>query len=158
MALAGGGSEASEAAVEAGLKWLVAHQAENGSWSFLFDEPTLSAMLESVPQSGRYGIDDGIHRAVPVMFPRGGLYPTREGSLSGKCFPGTLLFDQQNDSHLPDGGDLRDVSVMTNPVDNLILVRKSGDMYSHAIATLALCEAYAMTRDSSLKGPAQEAY
>ena len=30
-------------------------------------------------------------------------------------------------------------------------------MYAHAIATLALCEAFAMSRDSKLKNPAQRA-
>jgi len=32
-----------------------------------------------------------------------------------------------------------------------------GRMYAHGIATLALCEAYALTKDSKLRGPAQKA-
>src|SRR5690606_10019094 len=38
------------------------------------------------------------------------------------------------------GGDLRDAG---------------GRMYSHGLAAIALCEAYAMTKDPSLLGPAQ---
>lgn len=34
---------------------------------------------------------------------------------------------------------------------------KNGWLYSHAIATLALCEAYGMTRDEALRDPAQRA-
>src|SRR5690606_21041897 len=33
----------------------------------------------------------------------------------------------------------------------------SGRMYAHGIASIALCEAYALTNDSSLRGPAQRA-
>ena len=30
-------------------------------------------------------------------------------------------------------------------------------MYSHGLATIALCEAYGMTKDEALRGPAQAA-
>src|SRR5262249_40183300 len=35
----GGGTPGSEAAVEKGLKWLLAHQRESGGWQFNFDGP-----------------------------------------------------------------------------------------------------------------------
>ena len=37
LAKSGGGSAQSEEAVERGLKWLVAHQHEDGGWRFIFD-------------------------------------------------------------------------------------------------------------------------
>ena len=55
------------------------------------------------------------------------------------------------------GGDLRDRSVVSEQLGNVLLVQKNGDMYSHAIATLALCEAYAMTRDKNLANVSQKA-
>lgn len=154
-ALAGGGSAASEAAVEAGLRWLAAHQAEDGSWSFLFDP-------DHCPQCANQCRNPGVMESntastgLSLLCFLGAGYTHREGPYQDQV--SRAIYYLINKMVITsDGGDLRDVSMVTNAVDNLVLVRKSGDMYSHAIATLALCEAYAMTRDSSLKGPAQKA-
>lgn len=155
IALAGGGSEASEAAVEAGLRWLAIHQAENGSWSFLFD-------ADHCPQCAGQCRNPGVMESttastgLSLLCFLGAGYTHREGPYQGQV--ANALYYLINKMHITaEGGDLRDVSTVTNAVDNLIFIRKSGDMYSHAIATLALCEAYAMTRDTNLEGPAQEA-
>jgi hypothetical protein len=154
-ALAGGGSEASESAVEAGLRWLVAHQAEDGSWSFLFDP-------DHCPQCANQCRNPGVMESntastgLSLLCFLGAGYTHRVGPYQDEV--SRAIYYLINKMVITsDGGDLRDVSMITNAVDNLLLVRKSGDMYSHAIATLALCEAYAMTRDTSLKEPAQRA-
>jgi hypothetical protein len=154
-ALAGGGSAASEAAVEAGLRWLAAHQAADGSWSFLFD-------AEHCPQCANQCRNPGVMESntastgLSLLCFLGAGYTHREGPYQDQV--SSAIYYLINKMVITsDGGDLRDVSMITNAVDNLILIRKSGDMYSHAIATLALCEAYAMTRDSSLEEPAQKA-
>jgi hypothetical protein len=155
MALTGGGSEASEAAVEAGLKWLAAHQAEDGSWSFYFD-------ADHCPQCADQCRNPGVMESstastgLSLLCFLGAGYTQREGPYQD-VVSNALYFLINRMVLTTDGGDLRDVSMISNPIDNILLVRKSGDMYSHAIASLALCEAYAMTRDSSLQGPAQKA-
>ncbi len=154
-ALAGGGSEASEAAVEAGLRWLAEHQAENGSWTFLLDP-------EHCPQCANQCRNPGVMESntastgLSLLCFLGAGYTHREGPYQ-EVVDKALYYLINKMVITSDGGDLRDVSVTSNPIDNILLVRKSGDMYSHAIASLALCEAYAMTHDSSLKGPAQKA-
>jgi hypothetical protein len=155
MALAGGGSSASEAAVEAGLRWLARHQAEDGSWSFLFDD-------RHCPQCSGQCRNPGVMESttastgLSLLCFLGAGYTHREGPYQQEVSK-AIYYLVNKMVITSDGGDLRDVSVMTNAVDNLMIVRKSGDMYSHAIACLALCEAYAMSRDSSLQGPAQSA-
>lgn len=153
MALAGGGSQASERAVEAGLRWLVEHQREDGSWSFKFDS-------QHCPQCDNQCRNPGVidsttaSTGLSLLCFLGAGYTQREGpyqdvvSRAIYYLINKMVIDEN-------GGDLRDVSTITNPVDNLILIRKSGDMYSHGIATLALSEAYAMTRDPGLKEPAK---
>ena len=154
-ALAGGGSEASEAAVEAGLRWLAAHQAEDGGWSFLFDPDHCPQCANQCRNPGMMESNTASTGLSLLCFLGAG-YTHREGPYQDTVSRAIYyLINKMVISS--EGGDLRDVSMVTNAVDNLMLIRKSGDMYSHAIATLSLCEAYAMTRDSSLKGPAQKA-
>lgn len=154
-ALAGGGNQASEAAVEAGLKWLANHQADDGSWTFFFDP---NRCPQCSDQCRNPGVIDSTTAStgLSLLCFLGAGYTHREGPYQQEVSKGIYyLINRMILSS--EGGDLRDVSVVTNPIDNILLVRKSGDMYSHAIATLALCEAYAMTRDSGLEGPAQKA-
>ena len=153
LALTGGGTEASEAAVERGLAWLAAHQFDDGSWRF---------DLESCPQcagacrhSGfRTSTTDSTGLALLCFLGAG--YTHREGPYTETVADG-LYYLQQKMLMSTMGGDLRDRSMLSELQGNVLLVQKNGDMYSHAIATLALCEAYAMTRDKNLLAPAQEA-
>ena len=153
LALAGGGTEASEAAVERGLEWLAAHQFDDGSWQF---------NLEACPQcsgacrhSGfRTSTTDSTGLALLCFLGAG--YTHHEGRFQDTVAEG-LYYLQQKMLMNSMGGDLRDRSVLSEQQGNVLLIQKNGDMYSHGIATLALCEAYAMSHDERLVGPAQEA-
>jgi len=130
-----GGTDASEAAVERGLRWLVAHQGPDGGWNFdhtkslcrgLCRNPgdekstTAATALALAPFLGAgYTHTRGEHREVV----RRGLY-----YLESRAF-------------VHDGRvDLRE-----------------GTMYAQGLATIVLCEAYSMTGDQSLAGIAQGA-
>ncbi|QDS98119.1 hypothetical protein HG15A2_13910 [Adhaeretor mobilis] len=159
-ALAGGGTAASEAAVEAGLAWLAAHQWEDGSWRF---------DLEACPQCGGHCRDSGYFRSstastgLALLCFLGAGYTHQDGPYQEVVQRG-LYHLSESMSITSHGGDLRDRFMgaaggrdpgLLAAVD---LVRGQGDnMYSHGIAALALTEAYGMTRDVDLKGPAQEA-
>lgn len=155
MALSGGGSEASEKAVEAGLRWLVDHQLENGSWTFFLDAKHCPQCADQCRNPGLIESNTASTGLGLLCFLGAG-YTHHEGPYQ-EVVSKAIYFLINRMKLTADGGDLRDVSVVSNPIDNILLVRKSGDMYSHAIASLALCEAYAMTLDAQLKGPAQEA-
>lgn len=153
LALEGGGSEESEAAVELGLAWLAEHQMDDGGWRF---------NLRECPQCNGACRNSGVIQST-----------TASTGLSLLCFLGAGYTHQQGPYqevvarglyYLTErmlitsmGGDLRDRSVITDIGNGVPIRYKNGDMYSHAIATLALCEAYAMTRDENLAGPAQQA-
>lgn len=153
LALSGGGSEASESAVELGLVWLVNHQFPDGGWRF---------DLESCPTCGGACRNSGFIQSttastgLALMCFLGAGYTQHEGPYKETIADGLYyLVDKMLLTSF--GGDLRDNSFVSTKDDGIPLEHKRGDMYSHAIATLALCEAYAMTRDDNLKGPAQEA-
>jgi hypothetical protein len=123
-----GGNRVSEAAVARGLVWLAKVQKNNGSWE-----------------------SDGSAKA-PVASTGIALLPflaagyTHKG---GAQFRGKEMNKYQKN--------------VTNGVDYLLkLQRPTGDfgaqnMYEHAIASMALCEAFGMTQDPKLRYPCQKA-
>lgn len=133
IALERGGTLESEAAVASGLAWLAAHQAPNGSWSFDHRHG---------PCQGRCG-NAGELAAAPLgatalaLLPMLGAGHTHVGGKYQSNVTAGLQFliDNMRNGALMDGGN----------------------MYSHGIATIALCEALAMTQDRALAAPAQAA-
>ncbi len=153
LALSGGGTEASEAAVERGLAWLAAHQFDDGGWRF--DLTTCPQCAGACRNSGfRSSTTDATGLALLCFLGAG--YTHEEGPYQNEVLKG-LYYLQEKMLLSSMGGDLRDRSVVSELQGNVLLMQKNGDMYSHAIATLALCEAYAMTRDKTLADAAQKA-
>ena len=132
-----GGTEQSESAVAAGLRWIAKHQNRDGSWS-------LDRFHEAGECDGRCG-DTGIRSdtagtALALLPFLGAGFTHRDGEYKDTVARGlTYLTTVQRD----DG--------------SLLGRERGGTMYSHGLASIVLCEAYAMTNDSKLRGPAQKA-
>lgn len=135
---AGGGTRQSEQAVDAGLEWIARHQLPDGSWNF----------------DHRYGECNG--RCADA-----GNMTKARGAATGLALLGYL-----GAGHTHEEGEYR--RVVKAGIGALVKLMKrddiglgywdsEGKMYSHGIATMALCEAYAMTGDSLLRDPAQAA-
>jgi hypothetical protein len=128
----GGGNAESEACVAAGLKWLVAHQAPDGHWS-----------LEGYHQHGHcnckgFGDPNDIAGTAFGLLPLLGAGETHKDPQA--------VYRQNVDRAL-----------------KYLVSRQARDgnfgglMYAHGLATIAICEAYGMTSDPALRGPAQRA-
>lgn len=140
-----GGSDASERAVSTGLKWLKGRQFQDGSWNF----------------------DHTLHPDNPGTWSQpGSLKEIRTGST------GLALLAFLGAGHTQKSGDFQEE--IKDGLDALVKLGKptpagfdlrgvpgSGHghtaMYSHAIATLALCEAVAMTKDARYRQQAESA-
>ena len=149
----GGPTAASESAVELGLQWLAEHQAEDGGWRF---------NLESLPQcngacrhSGFVESTTGSTGLALLCFLGAG-YTQHEGPYQDVVARG-IYYLMGEMAITSKGGDLRGLTQLDILGEGSPAVRKSGDMYSHGIATLALCEAYAMTGDKNVQYHAQQA-
>lgn len=136
LVAAAGGTEESESAVERALKWLKEHQMKDGSWDF---------NLHSGPCQGRCQS------------------PGRSNALNGATAMGVLPFLGAGHTHR--SGEYREVvraalSYLVNSITatgNGGSFEDNGDFYSHGLASIALCEAYAMTEDRWLHVPTREA-
>ncbi len=152
LALTGGGTAASESAVERGLAWLAAHQFDDGSWQFDHSQS---------PQCNGYCRHPGFRTSttdstgLALLCFLGAGYTQHEGPYQETVANG-LYYLQQRMIITSLGADLRDKTILTG-IDTTLPQPANGNMYSQAIATLALCEAYAMTHDENLAGPAQQA-
>ena len=153
IALAGGASDASEEAVEHALKWLAVHQDLDGRWNAgsrrdsaakpMRGETSFTAQCPPGEvcegESYYYEADTAMTGLALLAFLGAG--QTHETGLHADTVAKGLNFLIR--AQKPDG-DLRGSSVNVG-------------MYCHAIASLALCEAYALTSDQSLRSPADRA-
>ena len=139
-ALTSGGSRESEAAVARALVWLAAHQQADGGWNF--DHRT-------GPCNGRCGeagrmTDCRTGATAMALLPFLGAGQThKQGQYKEVVRRGLYFLVSQMKVQKQEGLPCGD------------LAQGSGGMYSHGLASIALCEAYAMTQDKTLREPAQ---
>ena len=132
-----GPNEASEKAVANALKWLANHQLADGGWSF--DHASCEACRGACRNPGRL---EGARNAATAfaLLPFLGSGQTHKDSKRYKAaINGGLTYLINHMRIGPHGGALNE---------------PGGNMYSHGIAAIALCEAYAMTHDKKLLVPA----
>lgn len=131
-----GGNDQSERAVALGLKWLASHQFADGHWSL----DRFNDAGECRGRCGAAGTDSNTSATALGVLPfLGAGYTHLQGDYRDVVDGALrwLMADQQRD------GGFRSIG--------------AGRMYAHGQAAIALCEAFAMTRDPRLHEPAQRA-
>ncbi len=129
LAASGGGTPQSEAAVEAALAWLAAHQRLDGSWRLLHQSGSCDCRNQ-----GHRETTTGATGLSLLAFLGAGY--THQGGPYETVVAKGLQYLTGKMADTPHGGDLQEGT--------------NFGMYTHGIATIALCEAYAMTGDQQL--------
>ncbi|QEG43253.1 prenyltransferase/squalene oxidase repeat-containing protein [Roseimaritima ulvae] len=122
-----------EEAIELALAFLAKRQHDQGHWSL--QHPGEKVLLKS----------DTAATGLCLLAFQGAGYTHRQHQYAGTLARG---LDFLIKSQKPDGDLFRPEDAISN---------RNVWLYSHAIATLALCEAYGMTQDPQLHAPAQRA-
>lgn len=132
-----GGSLRTEQAVADALAWLAAHQTERGYWDcdHFFDECPEGDQCTGI--AIETGSDAGVTGLALLTFLGAG-HTHKEDSRYRETIDRGLRWIRS--IQRPDGD-----------------LRLTGRIYCHAMVTLCLCEAYAMTNDPELMAPAQKA-
>lgn len=136
-----GGDARSEDAVEAGLRWLAAHQSDDGTWQrvgFQDQCPDTDRCLGTAHTRTDVSLRTGLTGLAMLAFLGAG-HTDRVGAYQDTVRRATaaLLRYQR-----PDGGFSRSPNIAG---------------YNDALATLALAELFAMTRDERLRAPLEAA-
>lgn len=132
-----GGDKRTELAVAMGLKWIAKHQNRDGSWSLDTYDRTGDCNGQCNHQGGMSDTAGTALALLPFLgagYTHKGNHEYRQTVSDGVAW---LVANQKAD------GDLRGPGY--------------GRMYAHGQAAIALCEAYALTGDTKLRGPAQRA-
>jgi hypothetical protein len=141
-----GGGTKTEAAVESGLEFLAKHQSADGSWS-LNNFPGASVPRSKTDVNYDAGAihSDTAATGLALLAFLGAGYDHFEDRYQHNVKNALAWLMQRQKVN----GDLY---VATDPKSS-----ESAWLYSHAIATIALCEAVGMTGDEQLRVPAQKA-
>ena len=131
-----GGTAESEQAVAAALEWIARHQLRDGSWSL--DHTEVGCRCRN-PGQRAPSYNAATALALLPMLGSGQTHTT--GKYQETVAAGLSYLIR---SGKPDRGGLS-------------WHEPAGQMYSHGLVAIVLCEAYAMTRDSELYKPAQGA-
>ncbi len=128
----GGGNDASENAVDMGLQWLAKHQQPDGSWSFKHGQDC------TCPNSGNSASKTAATGLALLCFLARNHNHVDESEYQFTVLKGLnyLIKESRN-------GDLTQLT--------------SSSMYGQGIATLAMAEAYAISKDPALQIPTQQA-
>ncbi len=133
-----GGNSESEKAVALALKWLADHQLPDGGWTFAH-----SIACRNQCQNGGNLVDARNAATAMALLPFLGAGQTHvEGNYKRNVFRGLnfLINRMQVTAAKPPRGSWHEAG---------------GNMYSHCLSAITVCEAYAMTRDADLLQPAQ---
>jgi hypothetical protein len=144
----GGGTPATESAVEAGLRWLSRHQSPDGHW----DSVNYCKECKGTPCDG-VGISDfdtGLTGLALLAFLGAGITPQNR----------SVYVDQVTGKQIRRGDVVRNGLrwLVEHQHDDGSIGPQVGEMmYNHAIAALALTEAYGITNAVAYRAPAQKA-
>jgi hypothetical protein len=142
-----GGTDATESAVSNALHWLSQHQAPNGSWTF-----------EHSTICGKKCGDPGVLEIAPnaatalAILPFLGAGQTHLHGQYKEVVGAGVRFLIKNMKLEGQGGFIRGSLMDQGSPGHM-----QGNMYSHGLASIALCEAYAMTEDPDIGRAAQAA-
>ncbi|MEM9412351.1 MAG: prenyltransferase/squalene oxidase repeat-containing protein, partial [Planctomycetota bacterium] len=125
-----GGSTASELAVENGLKWLVNHQFPDGSWRLIFSKGPCQGQCRNNGASESTTAATGL----ALMAFLGAGYTQQSGPYQTEIQSGIDYLKSRMRKSIFGGN----------------LGQGNKPMYAHGISTIALSEAYSMTRDETL--------
>lgn len=130
-----GGTPGSEEAVRRGLRWLAAHQRPGGSWHFNHQDGPCRGYCSHPGKVGSTTAATAL-----ALLPFLGAGQTHVNGEYQETVRSGLNYLCKRMQQTDLGGDLQE-----------------GTMYGQGLATIALCEAYAMTRDQALEPYCREA-
>jgi hypothetical protein len=151
MVTEGGGSQISEAAVARGLDWLALHQSPGpyGHWGLHNFHRFARDKLEPGAPIRTCNCDPGTSRNNDIAATGFALLPFLAAGVTHK--PASAKNAQKDYTKVVKTG--LDYLMKQQGSDGSY----SSDMYSHGIATIAMCEAFGLTSDPTLKLSAQKA-
>ncbi len=141
-----GGSPETEDAIAAGLRWLANHQDEGGNWNA--DDFGKNCGEKACDGSGFQYWDGGVTGLALLAYIRAG-QTHKKGKYREVVKRGLDWLQEIQVKESEPKGAIGFEEVGGRPKEEWI--------YNHAIATTALCEAYAATKDETLLGPAKQA-
>ncbi len=135
-----GGNKASQESVASALKWLANHQLPDGGWSF--NHLLCPTCRDKCRDAGKMAEARNAATGLALLPFLGSGQTHKESARYKSTINNGLNFLVNHMRISSQGGALNE---------------SGGNMYSHGIATIALCEAYAMTKDMKLLTPARAA-
>ena len=138
LGAAAGATPQSEQAVARALEWLDEHQLADGGWNFDHTQSKKCGKKCRSPGNRPQARNAATGLALLPFLGAGQTHIT--GKYKKQVKDG-LYYLKRSMKVSPQGGSFNE---------------PGGQMYAHGIASIALCEAYAMTRDKALRPPAQQ--